>query len=89
MVNNLKMFSNLNLPKFFPEVTLGGHSSSCLTIPRCKIGTRPWPVQSELTLRIITHKQEQNTGHGASTLGFKTHGKSQPKSETERVPVAS
>ena len=26
-----------------PEVTLGGHSSSSLTIPGCKIETRPWP----------------------------------------------
>ena len=41
-----------NLPGV-PEVTFGGYSSS-LTIPRCKIGTRPWPGNSELTLRITT-----------------------------------
>ena len=41
----------LNLPADL-EVTLGGHSSSSLTIPRCKIGTSPWPRQSQLTLRI-------------------------------------
>ena len=35
-----------------PEVTLGGHSKASLTIPRCRIGTRPWPGNSELTLRI-------------------------------------
>ena len=37
------------------RVALGGHSSSSLTIPRCKIETRP--RNSELTLRIITCKQ--------------------------------
>ena len=39
---------------FYPEVTLDGHSS--LTTKRCKIGTRPWPGNSELTLKIIMHK---------------------------------
>ena len=38
------------------KVTLGGPSSGSLTIPRCKIGTRSRPRNSELTLRIITHK---------------------------------
>ena len=32
------------------------HSSGILTIPRRKIGTSPWPGNSELTLRIITRK---------------------------------
>ena len=32
--------SNLTLSAV-PEVTLGGHSSGSLTIPSCKIGTRP------------------------------------------------
>ena len=30
-----------NLPQAVPEVTLGSYSSGSLTIPRCKIGTRP------------------------------------------------
>ena len=34
------------------EVTLGGHSNSSLTIPKCKIGTRSRLGNSELTLRI-------------------------------------
>ena len=38
----------LNLPTI-PEGTLGGHSSSSLTIPRCKIGTMTMPgIQSWL-----------------------------------------
>ena len=32
----------LNLPAI-PEVTLSSHSSSSLTIPKCKNGTRPMP----------------------------------------------
>ena len=39
-----------------------GHSGGSLTMPRCKIGTRHWPGQSELTLRIIMCKQRQSTG---------------------------
>ena len=54
-----------------PEVTLGRHSSGTLTIPRCKIGIRPWPGNSELTVRIITHKWEQSTGDDQSTLALK------------------
>ena len=40
----------------------------------------------ELTLRITTCKQEQNTGDGASTLGLKSMGRvnQNPK---QRVPV--
>ena len=74
----------LNLPAV-PEVTLGGHSSGGLTIPRCKIETRPW--QSELTLRIITCKPEQSTGNGASTLALKSIGRVQ-QSPKQQVPVA-
>ena len=40
-----------NLPAV-PEVTLGSHSNSSLTIQSYKIRTRPWPEQSELTLKI-------------------------------------
>ena len=45
----------------FLEVTLGGYSSDSLTIPRCKIGTRP-PGNSELNhcMRIIACKREQS-----------------------------
>ena len=48
-----------NLPLAVPKVTLGNQSSSILTISRYKIGTRSWPGNSELTLRIIMCKQEQ------------------------------
>ena len=51
------------------EVTLGCHSSNNLTIPRYKIGTRPTPGNSELTLRTIIHKSEQSAGDT-----FETHG---------------
>ena len=57
------------------ERALAGHSSGSLTIPKCKIGTKSWPGQSELTLRIITHSQKGHprgtslcTGNGTSTL---------------------
>ena len=53
------------------EVTLGGHSSGSLTIPRCKIGTWSRPGQLEVTLRIIMCKQEQR----ASTLVLKPMGR--------------
>ena len=57
----------LNMPAIV-VVTLGGHSRGSLTTPTCKIWTRPRPVNSELTLRIITHKQEQSVGNDGSTL---------------------
>ena len=44
-----------NLPAIL-EVTLDGHSSGSLTIPRCKIGTRSRHGNSELSLRIIMRK---------------------------------
>ena len=52
--------SNLHLPAV-PEVTLGSHSSGHLTIPKCEIGTRPWPGQSELTLRIQPKSKTEST----------------------------
>ena len=70
-----------------PEVTLGGHSSGTLTIPRCKIGIRPWPGNSELTLRIITHKQEQITGNDGPTLALKPMGRVN-HSLKQRISVA-
>ena len=65
--------SNLPLPAV-TEVTLGSHSSGSLTIPRCKIGTRSWLGNSELTLRIIVHKQEQSIGNDGFTLALKPMG---------------
>ena len=71
-----------NLP-----VTLDGHSSGSLTIPRCKIGTSPWPGQPELTQRIHYVQASESTGDGASTLALKPMGRvnGSPK---QRVPVA-
>ena len=63
-----------NLPLAVPEMTLSSHASGRLTIPRCKIGTRPQPGNSGLTLRIIVHKQEQSTNDGGSTLALKPMG---------------
>ena len=51
-----------------------------------KIGTRPWPGQSELTLRIITSKQEQVIGNGSSTLALKAMGRV-TRSPIQIVPV--
>ena len=74
--------SNLPLAAV-PEATLGSHSSSSLTIPRCKIGTRPWPgkirVDSEYTLCANDRESRQWCIHP----GFKTHGWSQLKCKTE------
>ena len=64
-----------NLPLVVLKVTLSGHSSGSLTIPRCKIRTRPQPGNSELTLRIIIHKWEQSAGDDGSTLGLKPMGR--------------
>ena len=64
-----------NLPPV-PEVTLGGHSSGSLTIPRYKIGTRPWLEQSQLTLRIHYTQVTESGGNGASTLALKPTGES-------------
>ena len=63
----------LNLPAV-PEVTLGGHSSSSLTIPRCNIGTRPWLGKSKLSIRIDYSQVTESTGDGASTLALKSKG---------------
>ena len=65
------------------EVTLGGHSSVSLTIPRCKIGTRSWPGQSELTPRIHYVQATESAGDGACTLPLKPYGWSQLKPKTE------
>ena len=56
-------------------MTLGGHSSGSLTIPRYKVRTRFWPGNSELTLRIITRKQKMSTGDDGSTLALKAMGR--------------
>ena len=71
-----------NLPAV-SEVTLSGHPSGSLTIPRGKIGSRPRPGNSELTPRIIMSKREQNAGDDGFTLALKVMGQSQPKSKTE------
>ena len=76
----------LNLP-VVPEVTLGDHSSSSFTTPRCKIGTRPWPGQSELTPRIHYVQVTGGAGNGASTLALKPMG-GVNRSLKQRVPVA-
>ena len=60
----------LSLP-VIPEVILGGHSSSSLTVPKCKIGTRSRSGNKELTQRIIMHKQEKNAGNDGYTLALK------------------
>ena len=62
-----------NLPTV-QELTLGGHSSSSFTIPRCKIGTRSRPGKSELTLRIHYVQATESAGHGASILALKPMG---------------
>ena len=67
------------------EVTMGDHSSSSFTIPRCKIGTRSWPGQSELTLRI--HYMCKSASGGVSTLSLKHMGRVNP-SPKRRVPLA-
>ena len=46
---------------------------------RCKIGTKPRPGQLELTPRV--HYEQARVE--CIRPGFKTHGQSQPKSETE------
>ena len=68
-----------NLPAA-PEMTLGSHSCGSLTTPRCKIGTRSWPMNSEL-------QTTEHTGDGVSTLASKPMGgiSISPK---QRVPVA-
>ena len=76
-----------NLPQAVLEVTLGSHSSSSLTIPRCKIVTRPRSGNSELTLRIIMHKQEQSSGDDGYTLALKPMGRVN-QSLKQQVPVA-
>ena len=61
-------------------MTLGGHSSSSLTIPRCKIGTGlGLEIQSWLWGSFCTSKSRQWWLHP----DFETHRQSQPKSETE------
>ena len=69
-----------------PEVTLGGHSRGSNTIQRCKIGTRPWPGNLELTLRLIMCKWKQSACDGASTLGLKYMDRVN-QSPKQRVPV--
>ena len=69
------------------EVTLGGHSRWSLTIPRCKIGTRPWPRKSELTPRIHYGQVTESAGNGVSTLTLKPMG-GVNWSPKQRVPVA-
>ena len=62
-------------PLAVSEVTLGGHSSGSLTVPRCKIGIRSRPGNSEFTLKIITCKREQSTADDGSTLVLKPMGR--------------
>ena len=54
--------------------TPGSHSSGSLTIPRCKIGTRPWPGKSELTPRNHYTQVTERAGDGVSTLVLKPGG---------------
>ena len=77
----------LNLPAV-PEVTLGSHSSSSLTIPRCKFRTRPWPGHSEITMRIHYEQATENTGDGASTLSLALKPMGGVNWSKQRVPVA-
>ena len=62
-----------NLPAT-TEVTSGSHSRGSLTIPRCKIGTRPWPGQPELTLRIhyaqVTKSRASSSRNGPKSRNF-------------------
>ena len=60
--------------------------SGSLTTPRCKTGTRPWPGNLELTLRIITCKQEQSTGDDGSALALKPMGRVNHTVVRYRVP---
>ena len=57
----------LNLPAV-PEVTLSSHSSSSLTIPMCKMWTKPLSGQSELTLKTHYSEAKGSAAAGASTL---------------------
>ena len=77
-----------NLPLEVLEVTKGGHSSGSLTISRCKIGTMPWPGNSELTLRIYYLQAAERAGDGASTLDLKPMGRV-IQSPKQRVSVIS
>ena len=43
-----------------------------ISIPRCKMGTRYWSGQSELTPRIHYVQVTESTGNGASTLALKS-----------------
>ena len=63
----------LNLPLAVSGVTLG--AAVYLITPRCRIGTRPWPGNSELTLRIIMCKWELSAGNDGSTLALKPMGR--------------
>ena len=74
-----------NLPAV-PKVTLGGHSSGSLTIPRCKNGTRSWPGQSELTLRMHYTQVIERAGNGASILALTSMG-GVNQSLKQRIPV--
>ena len=68
-----------------PRSDIGSHSSSSLTIPMCKIGTRPSLGKSELTLRI--HYTQATASDGASTLALKPMG-GVNRSPKQRVPVS-
>ena len=69
---------SLNLPAV-TEVTVGSHSSSGLTIPRCQLGTRPWLGKSELTPKdpLCTSDREcrQWCIHPGSTKWWHCHCK--------------
>ena len=62
---------------------IGSHSSGSLTLPRCKIGTRSWPGNSEVDFEDHYVQARAEFRQWWIHSGFDTHGQSQPKSETE------
>ena len=72
-VEHRALVLGLNLPAV-PEVTLGGHSSGSLTIPRCKIWGRPCSGKSALTPSIHYAQVTESADDGASTLVLKPMG---------------
>ena len=75
-----------NLPAV-SEVTLGGHSSSSLTMSRCKIGIKYWLGKIRVDCEDHYVQVRENTGNGASTLALNAMGRVNQNSK-QRVPVA-
>ena len=66
---------------------MSGHSIGSLTMPRCKIGTRLRPGNSELTQRIHYKQPTESAADGVSILALKPMGRVN-RSPKQRVPAA-